>query len=146
MGGVLIPSPFPLIAEFEKNHDLVVGSVNATIRHYGRQGSFGCLERGEITLEKFCQPFAEEYSKLNGITVTKEQIWDLAKFLGGLNGPGLAPYKEMIATINKLRESGIKTAVLTNNFKFENGDTVLPKQNLGVDVVSCYGQDYINCY
>ena len=140
MGGVLIPSPFPLIAEFEKTHSLVVGSVNATIRHYGQQGSFAQLERGETTLEKFCLPFSEEYSRFTGVTVTKEQIWDLAGYLGGLNGPGLAPYKEMIAMINKLKKNGIKTVVLTNNFKFENGNTVLPKEELGVDMV-CYAND-----
>ena len=135
LGGVVIPSPLPLIAEFEKTQNLPIGSVNATIRHYGDKGSFSLLERGELTLEGLCAPFASEYSNLHGISVTKEQIWELTRYLGGLKGPGIVPFKEMLSVINQLKQRGVKTAILTNNFRFESGDTVFPKQDLGVDVV-----------
>ena len=136
LGGVIIPSPLPLIAEFEKKHGLLVGSVNATIRHFGGKGSFARLERGELTLEDFCQPFAEEYSSFNSVSVSKERMWDLARYLAGLEGPGLIPFKEMINVIERLNRNGIKTAVLTNNFKFNNGTTVLPNEELAVDLVN----------
>ena len=135
LGGVVIPSPFPLITQFEKTHDLAMGSVNATIRHYGHEGSFACLERGELTLESFCEPFAKEYTQLNGTTLGREQVWVLAQSLAGVGESGLVPFKEMRDVMAQLRKDGIKTAVLTNNFKFDNGDTVYPGQSLEVDLV-----------
>ncbi len=135
LGGVVIPSPIPLITQFEKTHDIALGSVNATIRHYGHEGSFARLERGELTLESFCEPFAREYTQLNGTTLGKEQVWVLAQSLAGVGESGLVPFKEMREVMVKLRKDGIKTAILTNNFKFDNGDTVYPRQELEVDLV-----------
>ena len=135
IGGVVIPSPFPLISQFESKYRLPNGSVNKTIRHYGEGGVFSRLERGEITLEQFCVPFANEFSKLHQIPITGKQVWDLAAVLGGV-GVTLSPYKEVTDLMRKLKESGIKIAIITNNFKFDNGKTVLPTGNLdNVDVV-----------
>lgn len=126
IGGVVIPSPFPLIAQFETRHDLPPGSVNKTIRYYGVDGAFAKLEKGEITLEQFCRPFSEEFSRLHGIILNKEQVWDLARGLGGLS-VSLTPYKEVLNLMKDLKASGVKIAVITNNFKFDNGTTVLPR-------------------
>ena len=136
LGGVVIPSPLPLIANFEIRNCLPNDSVNATIRHYGKEGAFAHLERGELTLEEFCAPFAEEFSNLHGITVTEEQIWELATVLGGIDDSMKGPYQEVLNLISRLRDQGIKTAILTNNFRFDNGKTALPKGELGVDLVS----------
>ena len=136
LGGVVIPSPLPLIANFEIRHCLPNDSVNATIRHYGKEGAFAHLERGELTLEGFCAPFAEEFSNLHGITVTEDQIWELATVLGGIDDSMKGPYQEVLNLILRLRDQGIKTAILTNNFRFDNGKTALPKGELGVDLVS----------
>ena len=135
VGGVVIPSPFPLIAQFETRHALPVGSVNKTIRHYGVDGSFAKLEKGELTLEQFCQPFSKEFTALHGVILNKEQVWDLARSLGGLD-VSLKPYKEILELMKNLKAAGIKIAVITNNFKFDNGRTVLPHEQLNdVDVV-----------
>ena len=134
LGGVVIPSPFPHLADFEARHGLAKGSISATIRHYGDAGSFAQLERGELSLEKFCAPFSEEYSQLHGVLISSEQMWELAEALGGLKNE-LKPLKEVREMLENLKKAGIKTAVITNNFRFDSGKTVLPTEPLGVDVV-----------
>ena len=134
VGGVVIPSPFPLISRFETRHDLEEGSVSATIKHFGKSGAFARLERGELTLERFCKPFAKEYSQLHDVQLTESQVWELAASLGGLDTQ-LLPYKEVVNLLRRLKQQGIKTALLTNNFKFDNGRTVMPTEPLDVDVV-----------
>jgi acyl-CoA dehydrogenase family protein 10 len=139
VGGVVVPSPFPLIDQFEIRENLSAGSINQTIRHYGAEGSFRKLERGELTLESFCRPFSVEYSELHGVAITPEQVWGLAKGLGGLD-KDLVPYKEVMDLMVKLKSAGIKIGVVTNNFKFDDGRTVLPHSGLehvDVFVESC---------
>lgn len=136
IGGVVIPSPFPLIQRFERTNGLPIGSINATIRHYGRDGTFAKLERGEVTLEGFCVPFSSEYSEFNSIPLSPERVWDLARGLGGLD-IALEPYKEVLGLMERLKGAGVKVAIITNNFKFDSGKTVLPTEKLeNVDVVS----------
>ncbi|XP_019850051.1 PREDICTED: acyl-CoA dehydrogenase family member 10 [Amphimedon queenslandica] len=134
IGGVVIPSPFPLIERFERNHRLPIGSINATIKHYGHDGAFKKLERGEITLEGFCVPFSTEYSEFNSIMLSPEKVWGLARGLGGLDVT-LKPFKEVVGLMSQLKKAGIKVAIITNNFKFDDGKTVLPTEKLeDVDV------------
>ena len=129
IGGVVIPSPFPLIERFERAHGLPVGSINATIKHYGHNGAFKKLERGEVTLEGFCVPFSTEYSEFNSILLSPEQVWRLARGLGGLDVT-LKPFKEVVDLMGRLKKAGIKVAIITNNFKFDDGKTVLPTEKL----------------
>lgn len=108
--------------------------MNATIRHFGKSGAFARLERGELTLERFCSPFAKEYSEFHNVLLTGEQVWELAASLGGLDTQ-LLPYKEVVHLLRRLKSLGIKTALVTNNFKFDSGKTVMPTESLDVDVV-----------
>ena len=130
----MIPSPFPHLADFETRHGLEAGSISATIRHYGDGGSFARLERGELTLEQFCAPFSREYSDFHGVAVTPEQMWELAEALGGRRNE-LKPLKEVKEVLSRLKNAGVKIAVITNNFRFDDGKTVLPTEPLDVDVV-----------
>lgn len=45
------------------------------------------------------------------------------------------PYPEVISVINAIREEGIKTALLTNNWLVENGKSYLPVEKHHFDVV-----------
>lgn len=81
IGGVVVGSPFPAIAAFERNNGLEDGFVNRVIKNFGdtgapralyflRQGpcsssercagAFAKLERGEVDVEEFYEMFAEE--------------------------------------------------------------------------------------
>jgi hypothetical protein len=46
LGGVVVPSPLPVFAQFEKELNLNPGSVVDTIKKTGADGSFARLERG----------------------------------------------------------------------------------------------------
>ena len=64
MGGVILPSPFNVAYKWEKNHGLEQGTIFKAIKHNKNQSSWSKLERGELFLEQFYSPFAQEVSSL----------------------------------------------------------------------------------
>ena len=134
LGGVVAPSPYPIFLKFEQVHGLKEGSVLNAIKQSGDNGAFAKMERGELTVEEFCEPFAREYSAFSGTELRPEQVLDFIKELAGSFGV----VEETVAVIEKLQGLGIKTAILTNNFRRDDGSTVLPEKDVNVDVVSPY--------
>ena len=53
LGGVVFPSPFPVMEEVERTHGLPPKSIARVIRRSGEQGAWAALERGEISAEDF---------------------------------------------------------------------------------------------
>ena len=135
LGGVVAPSPYPIFVKFEEAHGLKGGSVLDTIHQSGNGGAFAKMERGEFTVEEFCEPFAREYAAHTDTELRPEQVLDFVRELAGSFGA----VEETVAVIERLREAGIKTAILTNNFRRDDGSTVLPKENVNVDVVRGWG-------
>lgn len=134
LGGVVVPSPLPIFQQFEAKYGLKEGSLVDTIKLSGEDGAFAKLERGEISVECFSEPFARDYLAHIGVALTAEQVAEFVHQLA--DSTKLNPVSGVIAMIEKLRERGIKTAILTNNFRHENGMRVFPKKQLNVDVVS----------
>lgn len=132
VGGVVAPSPLPIFEQFERKYGLSPGSLVDTIKCTGDEGAFARMERGEVTTEEFCEPFAREYLAHMGKEVTAEQI---AEFMRDLAG-GFHMNPEAAVAIKMLKKNGIKTAILTNNFRRNDGSTVLPQEDLNVDLVS----------
>lgn len=134
VGGVVVASPFPLFERFERNNGLPLGSVNDTIRHAGKDGAFAKMERGELSVEDFCAPFADEVRSRSGIALTGAQVMQLMLELGRKRIP---PNPEVVTMLHSLKRKGFKTALLTNNFRWSDGTTVLPDGDLdkSVDVV-----------
>jgi len=58
LGGVVVPSPLPIFQQFEAKYGLKEGSLVDTIKLSGEDGAFAKLERGEISVECFSEPFA----------------------------------------------------------------------------------------
>ena len=127
----MAPSPHPIFVKFEEAHGLKDGSVVDTINQSGNRGAFAKMERGEFTVEEFCEPFAREYAAQTGTELRPEQVLDFIRELSGSFGV----VKETAEVIEKLKAAGIKTALLTNNFRKNDGSTVLPKEKVNVDVV-----------
>lgn len=134
LGGVVVPSPLPIFQQFEAKYGLKEGSLVDTIKLSGEDGAFAKLERGEISVECFSEPFARDYLAHIGVALTAEQVAEFVHQLA--DSTKLNPVSGVIAMIEKLRERGIRTAILTNNFRHENGMRVFPKKQLNVDVVS----------
>ena len=131
-----MPSPLPIFQNFEAKYGLKTDSIVDTIKVSGNEGTFAKLERGEIPIERFSKPFARDYLAHTGVEIPAEQFAEFMHELADI--AKLEPVNEVIAMIEKLRRRGIKTAILTNNFRHEDGRRVFPKQQLNVDVVSLY--------
>ena len=140
LGGVVVPSPQPIFDRFEEKHSLKVGSIIRAIKAAGEDGAFARLERGELTVEAFAEPFSADYERVIGVAMSVELVREFMKQL--VDFTKMTPNLGVMEIIKRLRSEGVKVAILTNNFVFDNGRTVFPQQQLGnVDVVSkavCY--------
>lgn len=88
----------------------------------GSTGSWARLERGELTLEQFYQPFSEEISALGRAQVSADIVKDfMENLMRGLSRTD----PDMMEAVGKLKEAGIKLAVLTNNWKSENSGRLI---------------------
>lgn len=145
LGGVVVPSPQPIFDRFEEKHELTKGSLVQTIKVKGDQGAFGKLERGDISIEEFSEPFRKEYKEITSAELTQEQTVEFIKSLCDFTK--LSPDPAIIDCIQWLKGKGIKVAILTNNFRWDNGDTVFPKESIsGVDVVRLFVIKLSNIY
>ena len=89
------------------------------MRSGGNTGSWARLERGEITLEQFYQPFSEEVSNS---AVNAEVVQDfMENLVKGLSRTD----PDMMEAVNRLKQAGIKLAVLTNNWKSERSGRLM---------------------
>ena len=88
----------------------------------GSGGSWARLERGELTLEQFFQPFSEEVTALGRAQVSPEVVRDfMENLVRGLSRTD----PDMMEAVAKLKGAGIKLAVLTNNWKSENSGRLI---------------------
>ena len=88
----------------------------------GSSGAWARLERGELTLEQFYQPFSQEVSALGRAEVTPEIVRDfMENLVRGLSKTD----PDMMEAVGKLKEAGMKLAVLTNNWKSENSGRLI---------------------
>uniref|UniRef100_F6XUS6 Acyl-CoA dehydrogenase family member 10 n=1 Tax=Ciona intestinalis TaxID=7719 RepID=F6XUS6_CIOIN len=129
MGGVVLPSPFPMTKEYELQKKIPPGTIWKTIKDYGDKGAWPKLEIGEINAEEFGQIFSEECTKIAGETV------NVHDFLPYLEHGMKSPISEVLDAINCLRQEGYKTALLTNNWIQSDGKSLLPISRDHFDVV-----------
>ena len=140
-----MPSPQAIFDRFEEKHGLKEGALVDTIKATGNGGSFAKMERGELTVEQFCEPFRNEYLLYTGHNLSMEQVQEFIQQLSDFTK--LTPHHEVLEMFRHLKSLGIKVAVLTNNFRHDNGRTVFPHQTLeNVDVVSLflYGRQHLD--
>lgn len=130
----MVPSPQAIFDRFEEQHDLERGSLVATIKATGNGGAFAKLERGEYSVEQFCRPFRSEYLSHIKRELTEEHVWEFIQQLSDFTK--LTPHPCVVDMFQRLKSRGIKVAILTNNFRWDDGRSVFPEEKLNVDVVS----------
>jgi epoxide hydrolase-like predicted phosphatase len=113
LGGVVFPSPLDVFRVYEREHGLPHRFISEVVLADPEHGAWGRLERGELTLEEFCDAFDAECAA-HGETVDSR---DLMRAVGA----GLEPREAMVAAIDAIRGHGLKTAALTNNWSDEAG-------------------------
>ncbi|ELU09435.1 hypothetical protein CAPTEDRAFT_175366 [Capitella teleta] len=134
MGGVLIPSPGSLFQDVEINMQMPPGTILKAILAKGEQGAWAEYERGQISMEEFGQKFSAECSYQAS---THRLQFTLYGIYQNRKSATLAKvFPEMIDAIQCIRAEGIKTALLTNNWRFADGSTLSGRIDLDLfDVI-----------
>jgi putative hydrolase of the HAD superfamily len=108
LGGVVMESPLHSIARFEAAQGLPAGLINRAIRE-GQ--AWSKLERGELTVEGFVEPF-EADCRACGATIRA------AALMAEIAAAG-KPRPVMLEALRRLRARGLRLAALTNNWVSE---------------------------
>jgi putative hydrolase of the HAD superfamily len=125
LGGVVFGSPFEHFDAYEQRRALPVGSVRRVIARSSQVGAWAALERGELTMPAFCAALDAE-AEAEGLAIESAEIMAMI-------GRGIGARPEMITAITKIREHGLLTAALTNNWPGGSGNGTPPGvRSLGV--------------
>jgi putative hydrolase of the HAD superfamily len=113
LGGVVMPSPMDAFREFERTKGLPHRFISEVIVASSDDGAWSRLERGELSLAEFARAFEAECAAA-GCPVAA------ADMMACLHGSGEAR-PQMLGAITRIRERGLKTAALTNNWVGDDG-------------------------
>jgi putative hydrolase of the HAD superfamily len=112
-GGVVFPSPFDAFATYERDHDLPDRFIRNVVAARAEQGAWSRLERGELTMPEFHAAFAAECAEAGGTV-------DVTELMGAITTE-FAPRPAMVGAITRIRDTGLRTAALTNNWPADDG-------------------------
>ena len=130
LGGVVFPSPLDVFRAYERERGLPHRFISEVVLADPEHGAWGRLERGELTFEEFCDEFDAECAAHGGSVDSRA--------LMGAVGSGLEPRAAMVSAIGTLRNKGLMTAALTNNWTeapIPDGDKRVPPTAEWFDVV-----------
>jgi putative hydrolase of the HAD superfamily len=129
LGGVVLHSPFAAIADLETELGVQPNTINFIIAKAGSKGAFARLERGELTVDEFAEPFARDCEQAGTVRIDGDTLMQRIC-------SACTPRPLFVEALQVLREEPmIKTAALTNNFVIGEGSAVVD-QSTGVDFVS----------
>ncbi|MEX0664925.1 MAG: HAD-IA family hydrolase [Acidimicrobiia bacterium] len=114
LGGVVFPSPIDGFREYERRVGLPHRFISDVIIGSDEDGAWARLERGEVALEEFAIAFEAECA----VAGEAVRAADMFAALQGGEGGG---HPAMLTAIARIREEGLKTAALTNNWVADDG-------------------------
>nr|KAF6463665.1 acyl-CoA dehydrogenase family member 10 [Rousettus aegyptiacus] len=130
MSGVLIPSPGRVAAEWEVQNHIPSGTILKAFYSGGENGLWMKFMRGETTKEDFLREFGRLCSEISKTSVPVDSFFSV------LTSKEVAKqFQVMTEAITRIREKGLKTAVLSNNFYLSNGKSFFPLDRKQFDVV-----------
>lgn len=109
LGGVVLDSPLEVIAAYEKENRIAIGTINRHVASRGDEGAWGRHERGEIDFAGFCDLFEAELAA-DGIVV------EAAVLLAQI-GAFAKARPAVLDEVGRLRTVGYKVAALTNSWQ-----------------------------
>jgi putative hydrolase of the HAD superfamily len=128
LGGVVFPSPFEAFDAYDLDSGLEPGTVRALIKTSSETGAWAALERGELTMPDFYASVGVE-AEAAGFALDGARLMSMI-------ASGFGPRPAMARAITRIREHGLGTAALTNNWP--RTDENAPSTNgnaLGFDVI-----------
>jgi putative hydrolase of the HAD superfamily len=108
LGGVVLGSPPQAFRAYEAEIGLPTNFLNRMIVTNGPKGSWQRLERGEIDMASFLVAFEGE-ARLAGAAISSVELMTRVATVS-------VPRPAMLHAIKLIREAGLKTAALTNNW------------------------------
>ncbi|XP_055002585.1 acyl-CoA dehydrogenase family member 10 [Sorex araneus] len=130
MGGVLIPAPRTVAAEWEAQNRVPPGTVLKALVAGGENGPWMKFMRGEISTEDLLQEFGKRFSEMSETSVPVDS------FLSLMTSERVSKqFPVMTEAIARIRAKGLQTAVLSNNFYLPDGRSFLPLDRKQFDVV-----------
>ncbi|XDB59207.1 hypothetical protein AB1E18_012607 [Capra hircus] len=130
MGGVLLPSPGRVAAEWEVQNHIPSGTIVKALISGGENGPWMKFMRAEVTTEDFLQEFGRLCSEISKTSVPVDSFFSL------LTSERVAKqFPVMTEAISQIRAKDLQTAVLSNNFYLPNGKSFLPLDRKQFDVV-----------
>src|SRR5437899_7628103 len=114
LGGVVVGSPLEAIAAYERSLGIPAGFINRVVVATGPAGAWSRLERGELTLEGFYPAFEADCDAA-GCRLSARELMRLVT-------ESTEPRPAMLEAIRCIRERGLLTAAVTNNWITEDGE------------------------
>jgi putative hydrolase of the HAD superfamily len=108
IGGVVQDSPLHAIARYERERGIEPGAINRAVVEAGERGAWARLERGELTVAAFFEPFEAE-CRARGAVV------DARRLMAAIADAGV-PRPRMLEAIRRIRARSLRVAALTNNW------------------------------
>jgi epoxide hydrolase-like predicted phosphatase len=115
IGGVVVGSPLAAIADYERAHGIARGAINHVVATTGAEGSWACLERGELSMDEFYPRFDRDCAAA-GVRIS-------ARALMAAMAEAAVPRPAMLEAIRRIRAGGLRAAAVTNNWISETEDT-----------------------
>lgn len=108
LGGVVLGSPLHAIAAYERELGIPANFVNRVVASTAPGGAWSRLERGELSMEAFYTAFEADCAAAGQILSAREMMARM--------GAAALPRPVMLQAIARIREAGLLTAALTNNW------------------------------
>lgn len=108
LGGVVLGSPLQAIRAYERELGLPVNAINRVAAETAPHGAWSRLERGELPMEAFYSAFEADCAAA-GLTISAREMMVRV-------GQAAVPCESMLIAIARIREAGLRTAALTNNW------------------------------
>jgi len=111
LGGVVLGSPLHAIREYERELGLPTNAINRVAAETAPHGAWSRLERGELAMEDFYPAFEADCAAAGHAMSAREMMARM--------GEATVPRTSMLQAIARLRDAGLLTAALTNNWANE---------------------------
>lgn len=108
LGGVVLGSPLHAIAAYEHELGIPADFVNRVVASTAPDGAWSRLERGELCMDDFFPAFEADCRAAGHEISARDMLERMAE--------AALPRPVMLSAIARIRERGLKTAALTNNW------------------------------
>ncbi len=108
LGGVVVGSPLHAIARYERERGLPAGAINRVVVATAPHGAWSRLERGELGLDAFFPAFESDCGAAGHAIDARDLMTRVAA--------ATVPHAGMLTAIRRLRDAGLRTAAVTNNW------------------------------